>query len=133
LLYQLIYVSDAVGVAGDSVLVLADILGASDRNNRRDHLTGLLASHAGRFMQVMEGARADVDRLMRRLGEDPRHQNIRVLKDAPLGERSLQWPMARSPLTPGLKAFLTQPDESMTGDRAMTLFREAARGLPQAA
>jgi hypothetical protein len=133
LLYRLIYVSDAVGAAGESVFVLADILGASDRNNRRDHLTGLLASHAGRFLQVLEGARADVDRLMRRLADDPRHQNLRVLSDSPISERALGWPMARSPLTAGLKAFLSQPVDAMVGDQAMLLLRDAARSLPDAA
>lgn len=133
MLYRLIYVSDAVGVAGESVLVLADILGASDHNNRRSQVTGLLVSHGGRFLQVLEGARADVDRLMARLAADPRHRNIRVLKDSPIPERTLTWPMARSPLTPGLKAFLAQPSDAMTGDQAAALVRDAARTLSEAA
>ena len=50
-LHRAIYVSDAVGGAATSLLVLAEILGASDRNNRRDGLTGVLMRHDGRFLQ----------------------------------------------------------------------------------
>ena len=39
-LSRIVYVSDAVGAAADGLMPLIDIVGASDRNNRRDHLTG---------------------------------------------------------------------------------------------
>ncbi len=82
-----IYVSDAVGTAGGSILSIAQILGVSDSNNRRDHLTGVLIFHRGQFMQVIEGARVDVDRLIKRLGRDPRHTNLRFLTNGPADSR----------------------------------------------
>lgn len=87
MLSRTIYVSDAVGSAGASVLSMAEILGASIRNNRRDHLTGALLYHRGRFLCAVEGARADLDRLKRRLIEDRRHQNLRTLADVPIADR----------------------------------------------
>lgn len=131
---RLLYVSDAVGAAGENLLSMADILGASDRNNRRDHVSGLLAFHNGRFLQVIEGDRIDLDRLMRRLREDSRHTNIRILMDQPAAERLFRWPMARAPLTPALKTLIAEavcPVEH--GPSAVERLREAARALPQAA
>lgn len=91
-----IYVSDAVGTAGGSILSIAQILGAADANNRRDHLTGALIFHRGQFMHLIEGARVDVDRLIRRLGEDPRHTNLRFLTNGPAhGRRFGALPMAQ--------------------------------------
>lgn len=131
---RILYVSDAVGAAGENLLSMADILGASDRNNRRDHVSGLLAFHNGRFLQVLEGARADLDRLMRRLQDDSRHTNIRILVDQPIAERTFSWPMARAPLTPALKALIAEaacPIEH--GPSAVERLRESARALPAAA
>lgn len=87
MLQRAIYVSDAVGTAGNSILSIAQILGVSDANNRRDHLTGALMFHRGQFMQVIEGARVDVERLIKRLGEDPRHTNLRFLTNGPADSR----------------------------------------------
>lgn len=96
MLQRAIYVSDAIGTAGNSLLSIAQILGVSDANNRRDHLTGLLLFHRGQFMQGIEGARADVDRLVKRLGEDSRHGNLRFLTNAPVeGRRFGVRPMAQ--------------------------------------
>ncbi len=93
-LHRAIYVSDAVGDARTSLLVLAEILGASMQNNRRDGLTGVLMRHEGRFLQAIEGRRSDVDRLIDRLRADPRHQDVRLLSDQNVRERLFpQWPM----------------------------------------
>lgn len=133
MLYRLIYVSDAVGAAGANLFVLADILGASDRNNRRDRLSGVLVQHAGRYLQQVEGARVDLDRLMGRLKADPRHGNIRILLDAPIPARTMDWPMGHPPVTPALKAFLTAADPANDVDRVPEMLREAAAALPAAA
>lgn len=86
-LFRIVYVSDAVGDAGVGLLPLIDIIGASDRNNRRDHLTGVLMRHEGRFFQAIEGARVDLDRLMGRLRADRRHANIQILAESPITQR----------------------------------------------
>ena len=87
MLQRAIYVSDAAGAQGSTILSMALILGASDANNRRDHVTGMLIYHRGQFMQVIEGARVDIDRLMKRLRADVRHGNIRMLLDGPAHDR----------------------------------------------
>lgn len=93
MLHRVIYASEAVGATGVSTLSIAQILGVSDRNNRRDRVTGCLMFHEGHILQVLEGERADLDRLMRRVIADPRHTGLRVLSDMPIPARCLEQPM----------------------------------------
>jgi len=92
-LHRVIYASEAVGATGASTLSIAQILGVSERNNRRDHISGCLMFHEGHILQVLEGARGDLDRLMRRILVDPRHTGVRVLSDMPIAARLLSEPM----------------------------------------
>lgn len=93
MLHRVIYASEAVGATGLSTLSIAQILGVSEANNRRDHLSGCLMIHEGHILQALEGARPDLDRLMRRLLADPRHTGLKVLIDTPIRERRMQEPM----------------------------------------
>lgn len=107
MLQRAIYVSDATGEAGSNLLSLAEILGVSDVNNRRDHVTGVLAFHKGQFIQAIEGRRVDLDRLIRRLKADPRHTNLRFLTDGPIPDRRHgEAPMLRVTLNDDARAVL---------------------------
>ncbi|MEE2915447.1 MAG: BLUF domain-containing protein, partial [Pseudomonadota bacterium] len=69
--YQLVYISSAIGrVDGDAVLAV------SRRNNARDGITGLLYADGRRFLQVLEGERAAVERAYQRIAADPRHRAL---------------------------------------------------------
>ena len=94
MLHRVIYASEAVGATGASTLSIAQILGVSERNNRRDDLTSCVLFHEGHILQAVEGARVDLDRLVRRLLADPRHAGLRILVDAPIPARRLQEPIA---------------------------------------
>ena len=93
MLHRVIYASEAVGATGASTLSIAQILGVSERNNRRDHLTSCVMFHQGHILQAIEGGRADLDRLIRRLLIDPRHAGMRILIDTPVNARRLDEPM----------------------------------------
>lgn len=94
MLHRVIYASEAVGATGTSTLSIAQILGASQRNNRRDHLTSCVMFHQGHILQVIEGGRADIDRLMRRLLIDSRHSGVRILSDMPINARRFDEPLS---------------------------------------
>jgi len=94
MLYRVIIAAETVGSTGVSTLSIAQILGVSERNNRRDHITSGVMFLDGWCLHGMEGRRADVDRLLRRLSEDRRMKNLRVLIDKPIAERSFTEPMA---------------------------------------
>jgi hypothetical protein len=123
-LFRIVYVSDAVGDAGVGLLPLIDIIGASDRNNRRDYLTGVLMRHEGRFFQAIEGARVDLDRLMGRLRADRRHTNIQILAEIPITQRLFPaWAMAQADAPPALgrllQGSLTDPSIPDQADRIL--------------
>ncbi len=130
-LFRIVYVSDAEGAAADGLMPLIDIIGVSDRNNRRDHLTGVLLRHGGRFLQVVEGARVDVDRLMARLAADRRHRNLRILADRPVEARLFpDWAMARLEATRDIEAFLADGlNDAGAGGRAERLLVDAGRSM----
>lgn len=93
-LLRTVFVSATVGPVGQSTLSIAQILGAADRNNRRDHITGVMLFHEGRVLQAVEGQRGDLDRLFARLREDPRHTDLTLLATIPIPARRFRSPMA---------------------------------------
>ena len=94
MLHRVIYASEAVGATGASTLSIAQILGVSDRNNRRDHVSSCLMFHEGHILQALEGHRVDLDRVMGRIIDDPRHTGLRVLSDMPIVARCLDEPIS---------------------------------------
>ena len=92
-LCRVVYESKFVGDGPVPIQSVAEILGACDRNNRRDHLTGCIVFHEGRIVQAIEGARHDLDRLIRRLRVDVRHTDMRIIVDMPIAERQFSMPM----------------------------------------
>lgn len=105
--------SELCSEIGQTTRSLAEILGAAHRNNRRDEITSALLIHRGEAVQMVEGARADLDRLVGRLRQDPRRINLRILSDRPVAQRRLRDP-ARLCASPGPAA------ESLLGGRRLS-------------
>ena len=93
-LYRTVFVSATVGAVGQTTLSIAQILGAAERNNRRDQITGVMLFHEGRVLQAVEGQMGDLDRLFTRLLDDPRHTGLTVLATLPVESRRFENPMA---------------------------------------
>lgn len=107
-LERVVYISESTHPA-PALLSLAEILAASDRNNRRDHLTGALAVSGGRFLQILEGAHQDLSRMLVKLEQDPRHRDMHVLNRTPVDTRQFgQWTMVAARISPSQK---TRMDE----------------------
>lgn len=95
-LQRLIYRSTATGTTA-SLLNVATILAESQRNNDRDGLTGALAAHGDRYIQIIEGRPSALDNLLRRLERDNRHKAIEVIDRRPVGRRRFEgWAMAHA-------------------------------------
>ena len=88
MLHRVIIAAETVGSTGVSTLSIAQILGVSERNNRRDHITSAVMLMDGWCLQGIEGQRGDVDRLVRRLSEDRRLKNLRIIVDKSIAARS---------------------------------------------
>jgi len=126
-LERVVYASEAAK-ADPGMVVLADILATSDRNNRRDGLTGALVVTATQFLQVLEGARQDLDRTLERLRADPRHREIEVLSRGTVDRRQFgQWTMVAARITPSQSEImqdimdLSRNDPDAACDQVQTL------------
>ena len=102
LLQRMVYESTATD-ATETQQNLPAILAVSQRNNERDGLTGALAAHRDRYVQVVEGPAQALDSLLRRLEADPRHRDIILLDRISISERLFSgWSMAGAWFTPEL-------------------------------
>ncbi len=75
--YHLLYCSQAVRAFDEEQL--ADLLEASLVWNDQYGITGLLCYGNGHFVQVLEGAAADVEGLFARIRRDRRHHHVHIL------------------------------------------------------
>jgi len=92
-LYHIIYASSATERLSQSELL--ELLKVSRRKNEARGLTGMLLYRDGTYMQFLEGQRKDIDLLLARLRNDPRHEGIHVLREGMLSERLFpDWSMA---------------------------------------
>ena len=124
---QLVYRSVAA-MPTEHLLPLAELLGEAQRNNERAGLTGALAVHDGRFLQVVEGDPGLLDQLHLRLERDPRHRDIDVLERRPIERRAFDgWSMASARITPSLASELDQlmAETAPSADRVVGLMLEA--------
>lgn len=94
MLYRAIISSELVGTAGATTLSVAQILGVSERNNRRDDITSGLMFHEGWCLHAMEGRRADLDRLLGRLRADRRIRTLRLVTDQAISQRRFCEPIS---------------------------------------
>ena len=126
-LERLAYCSRASGSV-DSLLLISDILAASQRNNRRDGITGALTYSDGVFFQVVEGSPHDLDRLLRRLAQDPRHGEIKIVQRFPVSGRLFgEWAMTTPRISPEQAPAMRRAVDAC--ESAPTIAVETLRGL----
>ncbi len=89
---RIVYASKALQEFDDAEL-LALLEQARAFNTTRD-VTGMLVYAQRSFLQVIEGADADIAGVWARIRQDPRHTEIRVLGDGPVQAREFgTWSM----------------------------------------
>jgi hypothetical protein len=59
------------------------LLAQAERHNAAHGITGLLLYSDGRYVQVLEGAQADVQTLYARFRRDPRHKQVVTVREGP--------------------------------------------------
>ena len=128
-LERVLYRSRATGTT-DSLLNLAAILSESQRGNDRARLTGVLAAHRDRYVQVLEGSKGEIDRLLRRLETDPRHRDIVIMDRRPVAARGFgDWAMASARITPEVGSELDRLiDDSASTEAVVALLKTAVKG-----
>lgn len=115
-LCRLVYRSDSRIDHNDGA-ALNGIFRTSVKNNLRDRITGALALPDGKFVQVIEGRKRDLEALMVRIRADDRHCNVAVLGDWSIAARLFEgWAMAR-------------PDPEPLGEQAFRIVTEDGSGV----
>jgi len=93
MLVRLMYVSQPVGPVTTTMTTL--ILEKSDKNNKKQDITGLLCQGSGLWMQVLEGERSKVNLLYARIMSDRNHKNVELLSLEEITQRRFgNWSMA---------------------------------------
>jgi len=95
----MIYISEAT--ASMSTEELGVILETSRANNQRDGITGMLLYierqsnlTGGRFMQVLEGEKEELQKALNRIRTDVRHRNVMLISEDTLVQRNFNsWSM----------------------------------------
>lgn len=94
-IHQLVYESHPTDALTKEQL--RDILTKSQYKNIRLNLSGLLIFHAGKFLQLLEGGKKEVDELFDAIRRDPRHTDIKVVLESDCQFRSMpSWVMGLS-------------------------------------
>ena len=94
---ELVYASHRPAQTTDAEVVDGIVL-PSMRFNRSVGITGCLWFGPGRFVQVLEGAEAEVEALYGRIQLDGRHSEVRLLRTGPIASRSFaRWAMRALP------------------------------------
>lgn len=92
MLCRLIYAS--LVAEGFEFVDMQSILEKAQRNNPALGITGLLIMASGRFLQVIEGPSANVNRLYRKICDDRRHRDCQLIEFGEITTRLFeQWSM----------------------------------------
>ena len=107
-LHRLLYFSRTALSGPDLDLELGRIVRDSIHNNRHAAVTGMLLSHDGWFVQVLEGPGEAVEATYRRIQSDPRHaEAVRVAYSKAPNRLFADWDMCARRLNDGDDAILT--------------------------
>lgn len=93
-MHAILYISDYVGKEIELDNVLLDICTKAKRNNPNYGITGVLFHHNGNFLQLIEGEKDELERLMSKVKKDSRHSNItRLIDEEVEGRGFADWNM----------------------------------------
>lgn len=116
MLERLVYVSTAAS-RQDLTKQAARIADEAESWNAEQGVGGVLAAHDGHFVQALEGDRPVLDRLLKRLEDDPRHYDLVLIDRWRVDERLFAgWAMAGvamdAAIRTGLDALIADPTVS---------------------
>lgn len=119
MLIRLLYASTAQ--EGVDLNEFKRILAQAQSNNDQRDLTGMLAFNSKLFLQVLEGARDQVNELYAKLLRDPRHHTVTVLSFKEIEERHwASWSMGfAAPNADNRALFLKYSQQSTFNPYAM--------------
>lgn len=98
---RIVYISTSADLPASEI---DRLLESAQRNNSLRSISGFLLYNGRNFLQLIEGAEADLRSLMSTLSRDLRHSGMSVLIDEPIDARSCPlWSMHRIRLSDTLE------------------------------
>lgn len=92
MIFHLLYVSEKSRAFADDDI--DSIIGASQRNNQKLKITGILICNGNFFIQLLEGRKDQVMHAFNRISVDPRHFRVRTILTADSEKRLFpEWAM----------------------------------------
>ncbi|WP_298306473.1 BLUF domain-containing protein [uncultured Erythrobacter sp.] len=108
---QYVYISTAQGLSREEVEA---ILAVCARNNVAQKVTGLLLYNGRNFLQLLEGAKDTLDRLMQNIEADPRHAGVAILHKGEVDDRVCpDWAMKRIAITEAIEQRQQRLEEEL--------------------
>jgi Sensors of blue-light using FAD len=94
--FQLMYRSHSRIPQGQRDAALGEIFSAARSKNKSLDITGALLITDHYFAQILEGDETGVRSLFERIGQDERHEDVRLVKEGMVAGRTFpRWAMAR--------------------------------------
>lgn len=92
---------------------LSALCSIAQKYNAKAGITGILTFHNGAFAQILEGPEPALRELLRRIIDDMRHYNLRVLTDGPIDQRcyadwSMEYLIPKNFVHKQIESFLLQ-------------------------
>ncbi|MEM6812250.1 MAG: BLUF domain-containing protein [Pseudomonadota bacterium] len=93
-MHMLCYMSDAVGAPDEIESTMSNIIQTSRKNNHEKLISGVLIYHKGKYLQVIEGPKENIQNLYHVIEQDNRHENCKILIDCEVESRGFaEWKM----------------------------------------
>ncbi len=114
-----------------SIDALQMLLERARRQNAARGITGALFSVDGVFVQILEGERDVVTRLLAHIREDPRHCQLKVIAEQPIAQRVFStWSMAWLSPEASTVAAWAQLDGTTGIDNVLDMLQRNPARLP---
>lgn len=107
MIHQLVYLSfSSSPVTKNSI---EEILKKAEVNNPKLDLTGILICNSNVFMQLLEGTKENIMKLMDKVEKDPRHDQVTIVHEGDVDERFFpDWSMAFRDINEFNKDFIEE-------------------------
>lgn len=130
MLYQLDYSSKATNEMMLSHLI--GILRQARTKNKLSDVTGLLVFIDGMFLQVLEGEEGTVKDLMKKITEDTRHQDIKVIRGSNVEKLTFSnWEIAYTSPSAKKLAIWSGLDDTRTVEEILSSLKNDPEMVPE--
>ena len=131
-LKHLIYISRPVHF---DATVVGGILTSSKENNKKSGVTGALIYRQDLYLQFLEGPEDQVDQTYKKIFEDPRHKDLKKLRDASNNRRLFSsWAMRGDPIETWMWSYEDVKNgllNRLSSQESLDVFEKLSRNVDQ--